>query len=132
MNDSCHSSPTILLSLILQSLIQQAMQDNALQYGDFGSKGKNTRDPSHSKGYGKNKGKSKTKTGSDRYHYSQTHHSYAETQDSTIPNFLRTTPEREKLASLSRMTPIIPGISEQKGIAPTSLDLHQGGPKGLR
>ena len=60
----------------LQPLIQQAMQDNDLSYGDFGSKKGNNR-------YGKNKGKAKTKKGSDRYHYSQTHH--AETQDYNDP-----------------------------------------------
>ena len=65
----------------LQPLIQQAMQDNDLSYGDFGSKGRNSRDQTHCKGYGKNKGKVKTKKGSDRNHCSQAHHSYAETQD---------------------------------------------------
>ena len=71
----------------LQPLIQQAMQDNDLSYGDFGSKGRTNGDPSHSKGYGKNKGKAKPKKGSDRYHYSQTHHSYAETQDYNDPQY---------------------------------------------
>ena len=71
----------------LQPLIQQAMQDNSLKYGEFGSKCKNTRDQSHSKGYGKNKGKSKSKKGSDSYRYCQAHHSYADTQDYSDPQF---------------------------------------------
>ena len=70
-------NPTFLIQGVsgLQPHIQQAMQDNGLSYGDFGSKGRNNRDQSHSKGYGRNKGKAKTKKGSDRYHYSQTHNS---------------------------------------------------------
>ena len=41
---------------------------------------RSTRDQSHSKGC-KNKGKSKSKKENDRYHYNQTHHSYADAQN---------------------------------------------------
>ena len=49
-----------------------------------------------------------------------------------IFNLLRTTPERAKVASLSRMTPTIPGISERKGIILTSSTYSKVAPKGLR
>ena len=55
------NNPTFLIQGFsgMQSLIQQAMQDQDLSYDNFGSTGKNNRD--QSKGYGKSKGKSKSK-----------------------------------------------------------------------
>ena len=111
----------------LQRLIQKAMQDNDLSYGDFGSKERNNRDQSHSKGYGKNKGKAKTKKGSDRYQYSQNHHSYAETQDYNDPQYAPDYSREGKGSKSRQHDSHRAGRREPKEIIPANLGLHHGG-----